>query len=90
MAAQSQQPNKKLYELNGQFHCSRSDLYIQLSISCSLSMTVKLWSLRAEKDPRYHFIDDKIEVYNNSDVQQKFKILKDPGTYRYLSVLTIC
>ena len=53
-------------------------------------MTVKLWSLRAEKDPRYHFIDDKIEVYNNSDVQQKFKTLKDPDTYRYLSVLTIC
>ena len=42
MAAQSHKLNKKLYELCGQFNCSCFDLYIQLSLSCILSITVVL------------------------------------------------
>lgn len=68
MAAQSHH-NKKLYELHGPFKCSYFNLCIQFSISFILSMTIKLQSLRAEKETRCHFIDEKlkstiIQIYN--------------------------
>lgn len=85
MAADPKKLNKKLYELCGQFNCSCSDLYIRLSLSYSIHNCC----LRAEIYPRYHFIYNKTEVYNNLDVQQKSKMLIYLRKCRYLSVLTI-
>lgn len=64
-------------------------MYIPFAISFVLSITVKkkIQGYEIEKDPRCHFIDEKIEVYYNSNLQLELNTLKDTSKYKFWAPL---